>query len=59
MQRSLSRLVISGLWFAPAAVAADPALGSVPVPSPAIGAGAPVLALFGVGYWLIRRRRKA
>ena len=38
----------------------DPALaGNVPVPGPVIGAGLPALALFGAGYWLIRRRRKA
>jgi hypothetical protein len=40
-------------------VATDPAMaGSLPVPGPMIGAGAPALALFGVGYWLIRRRRR-
>lgn len=59
MQRSLSRLVIPGLWLATAMVAAGPAFASVPVPGPAIGAGAPALVLFGVGYWLTRRRRKA
>jgi hypothetical protein len=41
-----------------AAAAADPAwAGITPVPGPAIGAGLPALALFGAGYWLIRRRR--
>ena len=40
--------------------AADPALaGNIPVPGPVVGAGLPALALFGAGYWLIRRRRKA
>jgi hypothetical protein len=29
-----------------------------PVPGPAIGAGLPALALFGAGYWMIRRRRR-
>ena len=42
-----------------AIVAVDPAYaGMLPVPGPMIGAGAPALALFGVGYWLIRRRRR-
>lgn len=41
-----------------AAAAAGPAwAGNLPVPGPAIGAGLPALALFGAGYWLIRRRR--
>jgi hypothetical protein len=39
-------------------VAADPAWAGLPVPGPAIGAGLPALALFGAGYWLIRRRRQ-
>ena len=38
----------------------EPALAGAPaVPGPVIGAGLPALALFGAGYWLIRRRRKA
>jgi hypothetical protein len=42
-----------------ALVAVDPAVAGVtPVPGPMIGAGAPAMALFGVGYWLIRRRRR-
>ena len=42
-----------------ATVAVDPAFaGMLPVPGPMIGAGAPALALFGVGYWMIRRRRR-
>jgi hypothetical protein len=41
------------------ALAADPALaGILPVPGPAIGAGLPALALFGAGYWMIRRLRR-
>jgi hypothetical protein len=36
--------------------AADPAIAGT-VPGPMIGAGLPALAVFGVGYWLIRRRR--
>ena len=30
----------------------------VPTPGPMIGAGVPALALFGAGYWLIRRRKR-
>jgi hypothetical protein len=42
-----------------AVVAVDPAYaGMTPLPGPMIGAGAPALAVFGVGYWLIRRRRR-
>ena len=41
-----------------ALAAADPAIAGVtPVPGPIIGAGAPVLAAFAVGYYLIRKRR--
>jgi hypothetical protein len=41
------------------ALAADPAwAGALPVPGPELGAGLPALALFGAGYWLIRRRRR-
>jgi hypothetical protein len=47
------------LGLAVAAVATDPAwAGLPPVPGPALGAGLPALALFGAGYWLIRRRRR-
>lgn len=56
------RLVTSSLraalGLAVVAVAADPAWAGLPVPGPAIGAGLPALALFGAGYWLIRRRRQ-
>ena len=38
-------------------VATDPALAGMTVPGPIIGAGLPALALFGAGYWLVRRRR--
>ena len=40
--------------------AAEPALAGVtPGPGPVIGAGLPALALFGAGYWLLRRRRRS
>lgn len=54
---SLLRLATGTAIAAFAAV--DPAFaGLTPVPGPVIGAGLPALALFGAGYWLIRRRRK-
>jgi hypothetical protein len=41
-----------------ASLAIDPAFaGTLPTPGPMIGAGAPALALFGLGYWVLRRRR--
>jgi hypothetical protein len=48
----------AALGLAVVAVAADPAWAGNPTPGPAIGAGLPALALFGAGYWLIRRRRQ-
>ena len=40
-------------------VATDAAIaGIIVVPGPAIGAGAPALAVFAAGYWLIRRRKR-
>jgi len=41
-----------------ALLAADPALAGVTAPGPVLAAGAPVLAVFGAGYYLIRRRRR-
>lgn len=39
-------------------LAATPALaGVVSTPAPLLGAGIPVLAAFGAGYWAIKRRR--
>jgi hypothetical protein len=32
--------------------------GNTAVPGPMIGAGAPALAVFAAGYWLIRRRKR-
>ena len=39
---------------------AAPALAGIvtPAPGPMIGAGVPALAVFGAGYWLIRRRKR-
>jgi len=36
----------------------DPALAGVPVPAPIIGAGLPVLAVLGGGFWLIKKLRE-
>ena len=35
----------------------EPAFAVAPVPAPIIGAGLPALAIFGGGYWLIRKLR--
>jgi hypothetical protein len=42
------------------ALSMEPALAGVPpsVPAPIIGAGLPVLAVLGGGYWLIRKLRR-
>lgn len=37
---------------------ASPALAGSPVPGPLLAAGAPALAVFAGGYYLIRRRRR-
>jgi hypothetical protein len=59
MQRILPLLGQAGAFALLAFVAVDPALAGVtPTPGPMIGAGAPALALFAGGYWLIRRRRR-
>jgi hypothetical protein len=55
MIRILRLSAAAGLF---AAVATDAALAGLPVPGPMIGAGAPALAVFAAGYWLIRRRRR-
>jgi hypothetical protein len=41
-----------------ALAAATPALAATPVPGPLLGAGAPVVAVGALGYWLIRRYRR-
>jgi lipopolysaccharide export LptBFGC system permease protein LptF len=48
----------AGLIFAFVATDAASAGIGLPTPGPMIGAGAPALALFGAGYWLLRRRRR-
>jgi len=32
--------------------------GSTPVPAPIVGAGLPVLAVVGGGYWLVKKLRE-
>jgi lipopolysaccharide export LptBFGC system permease protein LptF len=41
-----------------AVLAADPAWAGVAAPAPVLAAGAPVLAVFGAGYYLVRRHRR-
>lgn len=45
---------LTGLSF----LVADPAFAGNPVPGPLLAAGAPALALFAAGYYLVRRRRR-
>lgn len=52
---ALSMIAAAGLA---ALVAADPAIAGVVVPVPLLGTGAPALALFAAGYYLIRKRRR-
>jgi hypothetical protein len=40
------------------AASIEPALAGNSVPAPVIGAGLPVLAVLGGGYWLIRKLRE-
>ena len=57
--RLISSSLHAALGLAVVTVATDAAwAGITPVPGPALGAGLPALALFGAGYWLIRRRRQ-
>jgi hypothetical protein len=60
LMRSISTIVRAAAAAALfATVATDAAVaGFLPTPGPIVGAGAPALALFGAGYWLIRRRRR-
>jgi len=39
------------------AASITPALAGTPVPAPIVGAGLPVLAVLGGGYWLIKKLR--
>jgi lipopolysaccharide export LptBFGC system permease protein LptF len=56
--RLISSSLHAACGLAVVAMAADPAWAGVAVPGPALGAGLPALALFGAGYWLIRRYRR-
>ena len=58
MITKLIRAGAAGLLFAIVATDAASAGLILPTPGPMIGAGAPALALFGAGYWLLRRRRR-
>jgi lipopolysaccharide export LptBFGC system permease protein LptF len=53
--------LVAPLAFAVLCVTAasiEPALATVPVPAPIIGAGLPALAILAGGYWLIRKIRE-
>jgi hypothetical protein len=41
-----------------AAVSIEPAFAGLSVPAPIVGAGLPVLAVLGGGYWLIKKLRE-
>jgi hypothetical protein len=58
MISKLIRVVAAGALVAIVATDAASAGIILPTPGPMIGAGAPALALFGAGYWLLRRRRR-
>jgi len=45
---------LTGLSF----LIADPALAGITAPGPLLAAGAPALAIFAAGYYLVRRRRR-
>ena len=52
--------LVASLAFAVLCVTAgsiEPALATVPVPAPLVGAGLPALAILAGGYWLIRKVR--
>lgn len=51
------RLGAAAFALVAALAAADPALAGTPTPGPLLGAGAPVLAIFGAGYYFIKKRR--
>ena len=49
--------IVLGLGMALTIV--EPAFATaIPVPAPIVGAGLPVLAILGGGYWLIRKLRE-
>jgi hypothetical protein len=53
--------LVAPLAFAALGVIAgpiEPALAGASVPAPIIGAGLPILAVLGGGYWLIRKLRE-
>jgi hypothetical protein len=54
MKALLTIAALTGISF----LTASPALAGSAVPGPLLAAGAPALALFAGGYYLIRRRRQ-
>jgi len=61
MSRAKLNLVTTSAFAALNIIAAtiQPALAGVPgVPAPVVGAGLPLLAVLGGGYWLIKKLRE-
>jgi lipopolysaccharide export LptBFGC system permease protein LptF len=54
MKVLLTTVSLAGISF----LTASPALAGAAAPGPLLAAGAPALALFAGGYYLIRRRRQ-
>lgn len=54
MKSLLTIAALAGISF----LTASPAFAGSPVPGPLLAAGAPALAIFAGGYYLIRRRRR-
>lgn len=54
----MKSLLTLGSFCGAAFFAASPAMAGVTVPGPLLAAGAPALALFAGGYYLMRRRQR-
>ena len=54
MKSLLTAVSLTGISF----LTASPAFAGTVTPGPLLAAGAPALALFAGGYYLIRRRRQ-
>ena len=54
----MKSLLTLGSFAGAAFFAAAPAMAGITAPGPLLAAGAPVLAVFAAGYYLVRRRRQ-
>lgn len=54
MKALLTTVSLAGISF----LTASPALAGSPTPGPLLAAGAPALALFAGGYYVVRRLRQ-